>query len=81
MPSKQPQADEFGRLRVRENNTGHEMTINAIALPHGDFAVLDEAASSPAGDPLPIKYAAPAAAHESPVEATASGQQADTKEK
>ncbi|HEY9354187.1 MAG TPA: hypothetical protein VIP28_13085 [Nocardioides sp.] len=49
--------DEFGRLRVRDRDTGHERTIHAGELPHGNYTVLDRRASDRSGDPLPPKHA------------------------
>lgn len=73
MPAKSPEPDEFGRLRVRDTDTGHEYSINATALPHGNFTVLNEPASGLGGDALPPAY------HESLSSHPASGQQADPK--
>ncbi|WP_370290242.1 hypothetical protein [Nocardioides sp.] len=74
MPAKSsaPVPDEYGRLRVLDEDTGHTLTIHAEALPHGRFKVLDEPASDLSGDPLSPVH------HESPVEPTTSGQQAET---
>lgn len=71
MPSKHPEPDQFGRLRVRDEDTGHEYSINAVALAHGNYTVLSEAASTLGGDPLPP-------VHKS-LSNTISGQSADTK--
>ena len=49
--------DEFGRLRVRDRDTGHERTIHAAELPHGNYTVLNQRASDRSGDPLPPKHA------------------------
>lgn len=69
-----PVPDEYGRYRVRDEDTGHELTIHAAALPHGRFTVLNEPATDPlTGEPVPT-------VHKSPVETTTSGQQAETKE-
>jgi hypothetical protein len=70
MPKIQP--DEFGRLRVHDRDTGTTRTIHAAELPHGNYAVLSEPASDVSGNPFPP-------VHESPVEPTNSGQQADPK--
>lgn len=67
-----PQPDEHGRYRVLDLDTGHKLTIHAAALPHGRFEVLDEPASTPAGDPVATAH------NESPVEPTTSGQQAES---
>jgi len=55
--SASPTPDEFGRLRVRDRDTGHERTIHAGELPHGNYTVLDRRASDRSGDPLPPKHA------------------------
>lgn len=69
-----PEPDEYGRYRVRDEDTGHELTIHAAALPHGKFTVLDELATDPfTGEPVP-------AIHKPTVETTTSGQQAENKE-
>lgn len=72
---KHPEPDAFGRLRVRDEDTGHEFSIFAVALAHGNYAVLNEPASTPGGEALPP-------VHKSPVEPINSGQSADpSKEK
>jgi len=71
---KTPEPDEFGRLRVRDEDTGTERTIHAAELPHGNYTVLTDAASDATGNPVPP-------AHKSPVETTNSGQKAESKEK
>jgi hypothetical protein len=49
--------DEFGRLRVTDKDTGHQRSIKASQLPHGNFTVLKQAASDPlTGDALPPKH-------------------------
>lgn len=74
---KSPEPDEFGRLRVRDKDTGHVRSIPNHELPHGNYEVLKAAASDLNGDPLPVVHAA---APESPVEpVTTSGQSADPK--
>ena len=75
--SKQPTGpDEFGRLRVRDLDTGHERSINASQFAHGRYQVLDAPASH-LGDPLPPKFHEPLS---KPVESTTTrGQQADLK--
>lgn len=50
---KQPTPDEYGRLRVLDVDTGHERTIHTAEFGHGNYEVLDEAASDICGDPLP----------------------------
>ena len=52
-----PTPDEFGRLRVRDRDTGHQLTIHAGELPHGNYTVLNQRASDRSGDPLPPKHA------------------------
>lgn len=69
-----PVGDEHGRVRVRDLDTGHQLSIHVAALPHGNYEVLDEPASTPAGDAVPVVH------HESPVEPTTDGHQAETKE-
>ena len=73
MPKKQPEPDEFGRLRVRDEDTGHEYSINAAAFPHGNYTALDEPASDAASNALPPIH------HESPSSPSISGQSADPK--
>ena len=64
--------DEYGRLRVRDVDTGHERTIHATELPHGNYVPLDEPASHPlTGDALPP-------VHKSLSGQTQRGQQAET---
>lgn len=43
--------DEFGRLRVTDEDTGHERSIQASELPHGNYQVLT-GKEHPASDPL-----------------------------
>ncbi|MGH3996678.1 MAG: hypothetical protein ACRDTJ_04365 [Pseudonocardiaceae bacterium] len=55
-PIGQPVPDEYGRLRVRDLDTGHERTIPVAEFPHGNYLALDEPASHPfTSDPLPVK--------------------------
>jgi hypothetical protein len=69
-----PKPDQFGRYRVLDKDTGHQLSIHAEALPHGNYEVLDEAASNPAtGEPLPP-------VHQTAVETNPSGQEAENKE-
>ena len=56
-PAATPTPDEFGRLRVKDRDTGHERTITASELPHGNYTVLKQRASDRSGDPLPPKHA------------------------
>ncbi|HEY9353406.1 MAG TPA: hypothetical protein VIP28_09160 [Nocardioides sp.] len=56
-PPPAPTPDEFGRLRVRDRDTGHQLTIHAGELPHGNYTVLNQRASDRSGDPLPPKHA------------------------
>lgn len=71
-----PAADEFGRLRVHDQDTGHALTISALAFAHGNFTVLDEPASDATGSPLPPEH------NRFPVEPTpTSGQEAENQEK
>lgn len=71
---KNVEPDQFGRVRVTDKDTGHELSIPASALPHGNYAVLDAPASNSGGDALPP-------VHKSAVEPINRGQQAETKEK
>lgn len=42
------------RIRVRDNDTGHERTIAAHLLPHGNYEVLTSAAVDPrTGEDVP----------------------------
>lgn len=68
----QPEPDEFGRLRVRDVDTGHERTIHAAEFGHGRYIVLDTPASDVCGDPVPpvLKFLS---------EPTNRGRQADSK--
>jgi hypothetical protein len=53
-PISQPGPDEYGRLRVRDSDTGHERTIHAAELGHGNYVVIDQPASHPlTGEPVP----------------------------
>jgi hypothetical protein len=74
MPEKTPEADEFGRYRVLDKDTGAKRSVVASQLPHGNLTVLDEPASDIAGDALPVEYPT-----ESLSSNTSSGQQADPK--
>lgn len=70
----QPLADEYGRLRVRDKDTGHERSIHEAEFGHGNYVVLDQPASHPlTGEPLPPKH------HEFLSGPTTRGQQADSK--
>ncbi|MCL2611948.1 MAG: hypothetical protein FWD95_01810 [Nocardioidaceae bacterium] len=71
---KQPQPDAFGRLRVRDEDTGYDRTIAAHRLHLGHYTVLDEPASTPTGMPRPDDY------HESLSSPSTDGQQAESKE-
>lgn len=72
MPKPTSGPDQFGRVRVRDDDTGHVLSIHVSGLPHGNYTVLSEPASTPGGDELPP-------VHKSPVEPTpTSGQQAET---
>lgn len=73
--SKQPTPDEYGRLRVRDADTGHERTIHAAEFGHGNYTALSEPASDVSGDPIAPKLAAP----KSLSGPTNRGQQADSK--
>lgn len=70
---KQPTPDEYGRLRVLDVDTGHEQTIHASALPHGNYEVLSKLASHPqSGEALPP-------VHKSLSGPTTAAKQADSK--
>lgn len=80
MPAKPtpttPEPDEHGRLRVLDEDTGHRYSIPASRLHLGRYSVLDEPASTAAGDPMPPVHAA---GGPGPVEPTTdTGQQAGT---
>lgn len=77
MSKSTPEPDEFGRLRVRDGDTGHELSIPASGLPHGNYTVLDGPASDSGGDELPPKHATPKPLSRSTSNPN-SGQQADT---
>lgn len=79
MPKSTPEAvepDQFGRLRIRDEDTGHEYSIPAGGVGHGNYTVLDEPASNAGGDELPPKHAAPKSL--SKQQNPNSGQQAET---
>lgn len=73
-PSAEP--DEYGRLRVRDKDTGHVRSIHAEELPHGNYEVLSDPASDLNGDPMPVEYGTPRVPA---VEPTENGQSADPK--
>lgn len=75
---KQPAPDEFGHLRVRDTDTGHERTIPTAELDHGNYEVLSAPASDLSGDPLPPKHAAPKSPSRAVESTTNSGPKADT---
>lgn len=74
---KTPEPDDFGHLRVRDEDTGHELTVPSAVVAHGRFTVLDEPASNLGGDPLPVKHATPKSLSRSVEPNPNSGQQAD----
>lgn len=48
------------RIRVKDKDTGHERTIDALMLPHGNYEPLDSDAVDPVtGEDVPPKYATP----------------------
>lgn len=54
MPEKTPEPDEFGRLRVVDQDTGHKRSVRPEEVAHGNYVVLKDPASNPVtGDPLP----------------------------
>ena len=58
MADNAPEPDEFGWLRVKDEDTGHRSSIRPSQLPHGKYTVLKQPASNPlTGDPLPPEYA------------------------
>lgn len=67
--------DEYGRIRVRDLDTGHERTIHAAEYGHGNYLALDEPASDICGDPVPQKLAVTPESLSGP---TNRGQQADS---
>jgi hypothetical protein len=69
---KTSEPDEFGRLRVRDKDTGHERSIHAAELPHGNYTVLSE----PASDPTTTDALPPV--HKSLSGKSTTGQSADT---
>lgn len=70
---KQTTPDEYGRLRVLDADTGHELTVHVSGLPHGNYEVLDKPASHAlTGEALPP-------VHKSLSSPTQRGQQADSK--
>lgn len=76
MPENTPKPDEFGWIRVTDEDTGHERSVRPEELAHGNYTVLTSEASNPVtGDPLPVKLNAP----KSLSSPTTSGQSADTK--
>lgn len=46
-------------IRVRQKDTGHELSIVASAFDREAYTKLKEPATRPDGTPLPPKYAAP----------------------
>lgn len=71
---KQPTPDEFGRLRVRDDDTGHERSIDAATFSRGNYTVTSGPASTVTGDPVPPKLATKPLSG-----STNRGQQADSK--
>lgn len=52
-----PQADEFGRVRVTDKDTGHRLSVTLDQLRHGNFTVLKADASNPlTGEALPPEH-------------------------
>lgn len=56
MSESNPKADDFGRFRVLDLDTGAKRSVVASQLPHGNHKVLNEPASDVAGDALPVEY-------------------------
>lgn len=76
MPEKIPDPDEFGRYRVLDKDTGTKRSILAPELPHGNYDVLQDAASDPVtGAVVPPEFST----HKSLSSHTNSGQSADIK--
>lgn len=46
-------------VRVRDEDTGHTLSVPASAVPHGNYKVLKDAATNPAGEPLPPVHGEP----------------------
>lgn len=44
-------------VRVKDKDTGHEMTIRRISLPHGNYQELKQDAVDALGEFLPPKFA------------------------
>lgn len=63
--------DEFGRFRVTDKDTGVKRSIHAAELPHGNYTVLKQDASTADGEALPPEF---------PEADTNSGQSAGKKE-
>lgn len=72
----EPQPDAHGRVRVRDLDTGHAITVAAHLVGRGRYVVLDEPASDPiTGLPIPPEH------NRFPVEPiTTSGQEAENQE-
>lgn len=60
-------------VRVRDRDSGHELSILQSAVHRGNYDVLDEPATRRNGEVLPPKHGKPVAPTKKP------GQQADTK--
>lgn len=51
--SKSPKPDEYGRLRVVDQDTGHERSIHEAEFAHGNYEIADSPASTDGGDVVP----------------------------
>jgi hypothetical protein len=72
MPAK-PKPDEYGRIRVVDQETGHERSVHEAEYAHGKYKVADNnPATDLSGDPVPP-------VHGSLSSKSTSGQSADTK--
>lgn len=64
-------------VRVKDTDTGHELSVLESELPHGNYEVLKEAAvEDRTGLPLPPKHATPKSLSST---STTSGQSAEIK--
>lgn len=72
--SAKPKADDWGRIRVIDTETGHERTVHEDEFAHGKYKVADGPASDLNGDALPPVHGSLSS------KATTSGQSADKKE-
>jgi hypothetical protein len=71
MPAK-PKPDDYGRVRVADQDTGHERSVHEAEYAHGNYRIANDPASDLNGDPVPP-------VHGSLSSKSTSGQSADTK--